>query len=253
MGYVEDFLAKWVPIAQSESKRSGIPASVILAQGALESDWGRSDLTTHANNYFGIKANKGYAGESKAFLTTEEVNGKKVKVWANFRDYRTPEQSWIDHTDFLLTNPRYQKYGVFSTNDPYEVAQALQRAGYATSSTYADDLMKVIKGRNMTQYDTGAAPIFTEDNPAPPLSNADKAKDWAQNNGLGFLPSIGAIWGGAALDVKENAQELAVTGATKIGTIVAVIILIVFGLFVIIKMVGGNPVAIAKTVATRGK
>ncbi|MNI20182.1 Peptidoglycan hydrolase FlgJ [compost metagenome] len=156
--YSEEFYKKWSGVAQEESRKSGIPTSIILAQGMLESKSGKgsylSDLSKNANNFFGIKADKSWEGKSYSISSNEWIGGKLVPKISAFRSYSDASESWRDHTKFLIDNPRYAKAGVFSSTDPATVAMALQNAGYAgESKTYATQLMSIIRGSNLTQYD----------------------------------------------------------------------------------------------------
>ncbi|MDN4067547.1 glucosaminidase domain-containing protein [Paenibacillus vini] len=142
------FLIKYAAAAQKEELRSGIPASVTLAQAALESGWGRNSI---CNNMFGIKANKGYSGPSCSSKTNEEVGGVNIEITAKFRSYSSPEASIVDHSKFLLENPRYRV--ALSKVNPYEFANELQRAGYATDSQYANKVKSIIRSENLTSLD----------------------------------------------------------------------------------------------------
>lgn len=161
MSYASDFFNKWFPVAQRESDLTGIPASVILAQGLIESTsrtgGSLSALAQKANNFFGIKADKSWNGQIYAIGSPEYINGKYETKVSGFRKYSSPDESWRDHSLFLLENPRYREYGVFSSQDPRKVAEALQRAGYATNPNYAKDIMSVINQYGLTQYDKGGS------------------------------------------------------------------------------------------------
>lgn len=215
MGYGEEFFKKWFPTAQRESELTGIPASVILAQGLIESTsktGGKlSTLATKANNFFGIKADSRWDGPVYTIASGEEVNGKTEMQVSGFRKYASAEQSWADHSAFLLNNPRYTEYGVFSSNDPRTVAQALQNAGYATNSNYANDIMKVINQYNLTQYDKGYAPIKDPKNAKPRVLDPDSLT-WMQKLGLG----IGLV----GVEVKDKAEVIGDKVETGVGNVV---------------------------------
>lgn len=142
------FFLQYAPAAQAEERRSGIPASITLAQAALESGYGSSAI---CNNFFGIKAEAGYSGPSCSATTHEEYGGQILTVQANFRKYDSAEQSFADHSDFLLENSIYRN--ALSKTNPYEFANELQRAGYATDSQYANKLKAIIRGQNLTSLD----------------------------------------------------------------------------------------------------
>jgi flagellum-specific peptidoglycan hydrolase FlgJ len=129
-----------------------VPASVTIAQAALESDWGKSKLSTQGQNYFGIKATKspGTAGVVN-MPTGEYLNGSYVTVNAPFKAYNNMADSFTDHGVFLKDNPRYAK--LFTTNDPDTFARGLQSAGYATDPSYAAKLIKFMDTFNLYQYD----------------------------------------------------------------------------------------------------
>lgn len=134
-----------LPGAIENYQKHGIFPSVTLGQSALESRWGESDLTTQNNAYFGIKADSRWNGAYVNMPTGETINGKKVKINANFRAYEDPAQSVTDHGDFLKNNPRYTKAGLFDAKDAQGQLQAIEKAGYATTPGYAGKTSQVIK------------------------------------------------------------------------------------------------------------
>src|SRR5690606_24629215 len=129
--------------AQVTQSKYGIPSSVVLAQAALESNWGRSGLATSFFNFFGIKGT-GTAG-TQYLPTTEFEDGKYKATLGGFASYLTPADSFTDHAEFLKRNPRYEQAGVFESKDPFTVAERLQKAGYATDPDYAKKLKDIIK------------------------------------------------------------------------------------------------------------
>lgn len=136
------------PVAREVSKRSGVPASIILAQAALETGWGSSTIAD-AKNLFGIKGT-GPAGSVRV-PTQEVVNGRRVTINDNFRKYNTWMESIEDHSR-LLQNSRYAK-AMQNRNNPDQFARELQRAGYATDPEYADKLISIMKSNNLYQFD----------------------------------------------------------------------------------------------------
>lgn len=135
------------PIAKEASKKSGVPASIILAQAALETGWGSSAIGD-AKNLFGIKGT-GPAGSINV-PTREVVNGRTVTVNANFRKYNSWQESIEDHGK-LLQNARYANCLKYK-NDPDQFARELQKAGYATDPSYASKLISIMKSNNLYQY-----------------------------------------------------------------------------------------------------
>jgi flagellar protein FlgJ len=134
--------------AQACQRKTGIPASITLAQAALESSWGARAI---GNNLFGIKADKSWTGPTVSFKTTEHLSGQDVKLVDRFRAYPSWLDSMVDHALFLLKNPRYA--GCFRETTGTGWAQALQAAGYATDPDYAKKLQSIIRDRNLAFYD----------------------------------------------------------------------------------------------------
>lgn len=143
----QTYINKVAPYAIQASKESGIPASLIIAQSALESGWGGSSLASQYNNYFGIK------GSGVNMPTTEYGSNGSYSTVAGFRTYSDMQGSFTDWVKFLKDNSRYTKAGVFSTTDPAGVAQALQRGGYATDPNYASKLTSTISANGLNKFD----------------------------------------------------------------------------------------------------
>ncbi|MBQ2639917.1 MAG: glucosaminidase domain-containing protein [Bacilli bacterium] len=148
-GKTKEWVEKFGPVAQQDYARTGVFASVTMAQAILESGWACSDIQ---NNIFGIKCNG--AKKCTTVLTHEYVNGQYVAVNDSFRIYKNIGESIYDHSKFLKDNSRYSQAGVFSAKNATEQAHALQKAGYATSPTYATSLINnFIKPYNLTKFD----------------------------------------------------------------------------------------------------
>ncbi len=141
----EEYIQKFKKLAVSEMKRSGIPASITLAQGCLESNNGNSRLATEGNNHFGIKCKSNWTGE-RIFHTDDAPN-------ECFRQYSNAEESYLDHTDFLITSARYSQLFALHFTDYKQWAYGLKKAGYATDPTYADRLIKIIEDYKLYMYD----------------------------------------------------------------------------------------------------
>lgn len=147
-----NFILNGVEPAQASQRETGVPASVTLAQAALESDWGRSKLATIGHNYFGIKASDGPGPAGSINMNTWEViGGSNVTVSAAFKAYHNMEESFADHGWFLRNRERYA--ACFQTTDPREFARRLQRAGYATDPQYASKLIRLMDKFNLYSYD----------------------------------------------------------------------------------------------------
>lgn len=152
-----DFFNKYKNYAEQTQNLFGIPASVTLAQAALESAWGQSGLTQRSNNFFGIKADSTWKGDLDNATTKEFVNGAYITIKSNFRAYKTPLDSFNDHAKFLKKFQRYR--GLFSLpiSDYKGWANGLQSAGYATDPLYASKLINMIQQYELMKYDAEAS------------------------------------------------------------------------------------------------
>ncbi len=139
------YIHKYADLAVSEMKRTGVPASISLAQGILESNSGRSKLATVAKNHFGIKC---HDWTGKGFYMDDDAKNEC------FRHYNNVEQSWRDHSDFLRTRPRYASLFDLKITDYKGWARGLKSAGYATAPTYAEMLIKIIEEEKLYYYDS---------------------------------------------------------------------------------------------------
>lgn len=142
----EKYISTYADIAVQEMYRSGVPASITLAQGMLESGNGRSQLALKSNNHFGIKCHKGWTGER--VYHDDDAKGEC------FRKYSHPHQSYRDHSDFLRYRDRYKFLFDLKTTDYKGWAYGLKQAGYATDPGYATKLIKLIEDYKLYQYDT---------------------------------------------------------------------------------------------------
>jgi flagellar protein FlgJ len=143
----EQFVRKHTEAAKAAEAATGIPASNILGQAALESGWGRHEPRmqdgTSSHNLFGIKATSSWKGKVAEVTTTEYIGGVPRRVTAKFRAYDSYEESFKDHARLLSQSPRYSRT-VAHADTAQEYARGLQKAGYATDPAYADKLTKVI-------------------------------------------------------------------------------------------------------------
>ena len=139
------YIAKYNGMAVDQMKQYGIPASITLAQGLLESDAGRSTLATKCNNHFGIKCHSDWTGK-KMYHDDDERQ-------ECFRCYKDAADSYRDHSLFLVDGARYQSLFKLGTTDYKGWAKGLKAAGYATSPTYADKLIELIERYGLDRYD----------------------------------------------------------------------------------------------------
>lgn len=143
--HVSAFLDKLAPAAREASRKSGLSERLILAQAALETGWGRHEITGAGNqpsyNAFNIKAT-GWAGDAVRVNTTEFVDGQARQVQADFRAYDSYQDAFADYVRLLTESPRYQ--AVVEAPTAESAAYQLQAAGYATDPNYASKLVAVM-------------------------------------------------------------------------------------------------------------
>jgi len=149
ISFQQKFFQDALPYALATQETTGIPASVSLAQAALESGWGK-----HApgNNFFGIKG-KGPAGTQR--LTTHEYrNGKRIRVQANFRRYHDPTESFLDHAR-LISEGKKLRHAMQETQSAQAFVHALQSGPYryASDPNYEAKIMKLIRDYRLERYD----------------------------------------------------------------------------------------------------
>ncbi len=159
----QEYIDQYSDLAILEMERTGIPASITLAQAVLESGNGNSTLAREANNHFGIKCHKNWQGK-----TIRHDDDKKNEC---FRKYNSVQDSYRDHSDFLTGKGRYASLFELKPSDYKGWSKGLKKAGYATNPHYAHLLIQIIQDYNLTDYDNGKkAPKKTakpEPEPAP--------------------------------------------------------------------------------------
>lgn len=141
----ELYIEKYAPLAVSEMYRSGVPASITLAQGMLESGNGRSELALKSNNHFGIKCHNNWSGG--------RVYHDDDRKGECFRKYDHPKESYHDHSDFLRYRDRYKFLFDYKVTDYKAWAYGLKKAGYATDPAYPKKLIKLIEDYDLHVYD----------------------------------------------------------------------------------------------------
>ncbi len=152
---VVDYIDTYKDIAIQEMERSGIPASITLAQGIHESAYGNSLLAKKAKNHFGIKCTSKWKG--KSYYKWDDDANKSC-----FRVYETALNSYVDHTDFLVNRKHYAFLFQYERTEYKKWAKGLRKAGYATDPKYPDKLIHTIEKYNLQQYDE-ATGILTFD------------------------------------------------------------------------------------------
>lgn len=137
--YIEQYAA----LAVKEMERTGIPASIKIAQGIHETNAGKSDLVLKSNNHFGIKCKSSWTGD-KVFHN-DDAEGEC------FRKYENAKASYLDHSDYLKSQPRYAFLFEYDANDYAAWAWGLKKAGYATNPIYAQTLIKYIEAYQLNE------------------------------------------------------------------------------------------------------
>ncbi len=133
----EEYIAKYADIAVNQQKKHGIPASITLAQGLLESGAGKSNMAVRSNNHFGIKCHNTWTGDTVVFYDDGENSC--------FRKYEKVDDSFDDHSMFLVKGKRYATLFMLDVSDYKGWAYGLKAAGYATDPSYADKLIRIIE------------------------------------------------------------------------------------------------------------
>ena len=195
-----DYIAQWKRVAMQHQQEYGVPASITLAQGLLESGAGQSELATEANNHFGIKCTSDWLGD-----VYRHDDDRKAEC---FRMYKDPEESFIDHALFLKRS-RYERLFTYSLTDYPAWAQGLKDCGYATDPTYPKKLIRIIEEYKLNDYviaankkeqkvpskdsvvvltETPAIATFSKDPEPPyerPLTAKEEKQDFFAHHGRG--------------------------------------------------------------------
>ncbi len=148
-----EYIERYSAMAVAEQERCGIPASITLAQGLLESAAGRSALAREGNNHFGIKCHSDWQGES--MLRSDDAPDEC------FRVYDSPDESFADHSRFLQRR-RYERLFSIPCEDYAAWARGLKECGYATDPQYADRLITIIERYGLDAYAAGEGGAASE-------------------------------------------------------------------------------------------
>lgn len=143
----QDFMNRMLPFARQASQDSGVPPQLMLGQAALESGWGKREIRmadgSNSFNLFGIKASGGWNGKVAEVMTTEYKNGVAYKQVEKFRTYPSYADAFRDYAAMISSNSRYADV-LQQGGNPAGMAQAMQKAGYATDPNYAGKLANVM-------------------------------------------------------------------------------------------------------------
>lgn len=166
----QEYIRKYRKIAVKEMRKYGIPASITLAQGILESGSGNSRLAKKGKNHFGIKCTSDWDGR-----TIREDDDKKDEC---FRRYRRAKHSYRDHSEFIATKKRYQFLFEYDKRDYKSWANGLKKAGYATNPNYPILLINLIEKYDLDKYDKrGAKRMIRKEDRAYKEANNSKTID----------------------------------------------------------------------------
>jgi flagellum-specific peptidoglycan hydrolase FlgJ len=169
---VRAYIQNFSEVAKEEMVLYGIPASIKIAQGILESGAGRGSLTSRSNNHFGIKCHVGWTGES--------VRHDDDELQECFRKYNDPRYSFRDHSLFLTSRPRYSSLFTLKKDDYKGWARGLRQAGYATDPKYPDKLINIIERYELYKLDQevlGTEASITRSDPSKVNTYTVKAGD----------------------------------------------------------------------------
>jgi LysM repeat protein len=192
--------------AVKEMKQYGVPASITLAQGMLESDNGNSDLAVYANNHFGIKCHEDWSGPS--FVKDDDTKDEC------FRKYRTVLESYSDHSHFLRTRQRYAFLFDLKTTDYHGWAKGLKESGYATEPKYKEMLLEIIEKNKLFLYDKDsviatpmAVSVLAQRPPERPKDNAIRKQQMTSERNWIFARP-GDTFESLAQEFQKGAWEL---------------------------------------------
>jgi flagellum-specific peptidoglycan hydrolase FlgJ len=152
------YIDQYKDIAVAEMYRSGIPASIILAQGILESSNGKSNLATQSNNHFGIKCKSYWTGMT-FYHKDDDLNDEGALINSCFRAYNSPIDSYIDHSNFLMYTNHYSVLFQYDHTDYYQWALGLKACGYATDKKYSQKLIDKINQFDLHSFDLWQNPF----------------------------------------------------------------------------------------------
>ena len=203
--YIEQYAA----LAVKEMERTGVPASIKIAQGIHETNAGKSDLVLQSNNHFGIKCKSSWTGEKVYHNDDEEGEC--------FRKYDNATASYLDHSDYLKSQPRYAFLFDYDANDYAAWAWGLKKAGYATNPIYAQTLIKYIEAYHLNELNK-----FAENEEDQDLKNyletiRDRPLDVVENSNKSIEPEEKYISTKPAKEKSEKRIKIKKTHVVKKG------------------------------------
>jgi flagellum-specific peptidoglycan hydrolase FlgJ len=152
------YINQYRDLAVVEMYRSGVPASITLAQALHETNYGTSKLATIAKNHFGIKCKSNWFGETY-FHKDDDLDRQGNLIKSCFRSYDIDIDSYIDHSNFLMSRSHYANLFQYHHTDYQNWAYGLKSSGYATDPRYAEKLISKIERYGLDQYDHWENPL----------------------------------------------------------------------------------------------
>ncbi|HEX7912140.1 MAG TPA: glucosaminidase domain-containing protein [Paraburkholderia sp.] len=149
--YVQAFIDAHLAAAQEIQRKYRVPAGLVIAQSALESNWGRSVV---GNAYFGVKG-RAPGGNSTTFTTHEVINGQSIQINDAFRAYASYDDAAEDYAKMLRNNPRFRSCFLYASSSRFAIQ--LANNGYATDPGYSAKLNAIIRAHKLDQYDSRKA------------------------------------------------------------------------------------------------
>ncbi len=184
-----EYIKKYKSLAISEMEKFSIPASIILAQGILESGNGNSRLAKNGKNHFGIKCHNNWDGR-----TIRWTDDSRREC---FRRYKSVAESYRDHSEFLTTRGHYSPLFSLPITDYKGWAKGLQKAGYATNKKYSTLLIRIIEENNLNKFDnptlyahnskSNISPDIQSDSDFEPIEISGSNRPLYTNNGVKFI------------------------------------------------------------------
>jgi LysM repeat protein len=165
-----DYIERYKKLAVEEMQRTGVPASIKLAQALLESNAGKSELARKANNHFGIKCHRDWNGKTYE-KEDDDYDSFGNLIKSCFRKYKSVEESYIAHSEFLRDPRKENRYGFLFRLEPTDYkrwAKGLRTAGYATAAGYDDKLVRLIETYNLSELDRASIDQYVGGKPEKP-------------------------------------------------------------------------------------
>jgi len=172
------YISQFKEIAIAEMQRTGIPASIKMAQALLESGAGKSTLALQANNHFGIKCGGSWDGKT-FYRKDDDYNSKGKLIESCFRKFSSADESFMAHSRFLTDNKRYAFLFDLPANDYHAWAYGLKKAGYATDQAYPQKLINIIEKYQLFLYDSELHKV--DESGSTPIVNVEDSNNKREN------------------------------------------------------------------------